>query len=255
MTRAKANEERPVTAPDPTTKLVYLARRNPALSAAEFVVRWRQHSLLAGSMPLIRPGIVQTAHCLNLFDRTVFARAALDYDGVNFLTLTGPEVATAMWQHDEMMELVQPDELATFSTYARHFTLTTHEHLASPGGMRAHCLAVFLKRDRALTNEQFVAALTEAHAGVAAGTRRGVVNAVVDRPPGYNFDAVTELWFDSAEEMRAFTRAPAFEDVYLKRRAELCDEMRTIAMATRLSHARPAIDERTAVDRPIAQPS
>lgn len=240
-----------MTTPEPATKLVYLARRNPALSAAEFVDRWRQHSLLAGSMPLIRPGITQTAHCLNLFDRTAFARAALDYDGVNFLTLTGPEVATTMWQHDEMMELLQPDELATFSTYARHFTLTTHEHVASPGGMRPYCLAFFLKRDRALTNEQFVAALTEAHAEVAAGTRRGVVNAVVDRPPGYNFDAVTELWFDSAEELRAFTRAPAFEDAYLKRRAELCDEMRTIAMATRLSHARPAIDEATAVDRPF----
>ena len=237
----------PTTAP--VTKLAYLAKRNPALTAAEFAMRWRQHSLLAGSMPAIRPGIAQTAHCLNLYDRTVFARASLEYDGVNFLTLTEPDVALSMWQHDEALELLQPDELETFSTYARHFTLTTHEHVASPGDMAHFALIFFLKRDRATAPRDFVDALVGAHATVAGGTRRAVVNEVTDRQPGYNFDAVTELWFTCEDEAREFTRAAPFAQTYLRRRAELCDEMRTVAMMTRLSHARPPIDERTAVDR------
>ncbi|MEV6900321.1 hypothetical protein [Amycolatopsis sp. NPDC051372] len=230
------------------TKLAYLAKRNPALSVPEFAARWRQHSLLAGSMPAIRPGIAQTAHCLNLYDRSVFARATLEYDGVNFLTLTDPGVALTMWQPDEAMELLQPDELETFSTYARHFTLTTHEHVVSEGKMQHYCLIFFLKRDRGFTLEAFTRALAEAHGVMADGARRAVVNAVFDRPPGYNFDAVTELWFESEDEVREFTRARTFADAYLGRRAELCDEMRTVAMMTKLNHARPPIDERTAAE-------
>jgi len=235
---------------EPVIKLAYLARRNPALTVEEFALRWRQHSLLAGSMPSIRPGVVQTAHCLNHYDRTLFARATLEYDGVNFLTLTSADIALSMWQSDEALELLQPDELATFSTYARHFTLTTHEHLASPGPMRHHNLIFFLKRDHRTSPADFTATLVEAQAEVAGG-RRAVVNVVVDRQPGYNFDAVTELWFDSPDELRDVAGSPVFADTYLGRRAEICDEMRTVAMTTRLSHARPAISEQTAVDRPV----
>jgi hypothetical protein len=239
---------------EPVTKLAYLAKRNPSLTVAEFATRWRQHSLLAGSMPSIRPGIAQTAHCLNHYDRSLFARSTLEYDGVNFLTLTDASIALSMWQPDEALELLQPDELETFSTYARHFTLTTHEHVASAGPMRHHNLIFFLKRDRRVALDDFTNALVEAHAGMADGTRRAVVNEVVDRQPGYNFDAVTELWFDSGDELRDFTRAAPFAEAYLGRRAELCDEMRTVAMATRLSHARPAISAQTAVDRPLNPP-
>jgi hypothetical protein len=226
---------------DPATKVVYLARRNPSLSIADFPARWRQHSLLAGSMPSIRPGFAQVAQCINLYDRAVVPRAALNYDGVNLLTLSGPEFATLMWQSDEVQELILPDELATFASYVRYFSLTTLEYPVSDSPMRPFCLISFLKRDRKLGMEEFKTALIDAHAEMARGKRRAVVNIVTDRQPGYNFDAITELWFESEADAIETTQCTSYVNAYLPRRLEICDEWRTVVMMTRINYARPAI--------------
>jgi hypothetical protein len=227
--------------PHPATKIIYLARRNPSLSIADFPARWRQHSLLAGSMPSIRPGFAQVAQCINLYDRAVVPRAALNYDGVNLLTLTGPEFATRMWQSDEVQELILPDELATFASYVRYFSLTTLEYPVSDRPMQPFCLITFLKRDRKLGMEAFQTALIDAHAGMAEQKRRAVVNIVNDRQPGYNYDAVTELWFDSEADAIQTTQSTTYVESYLPRRLEICDEWRTLVMMTRINYARPAI--------------
>jgi hypothetical protein len=227
--------------PNPATKIVYLARRNPSLSIADFPARWRQHSLLAGSMPSIRPGFAQVAQCINLYDRAVVPRAALNYDGVNLLTLTGPEFANLMWQSDEVQELILPDELATFASYVRHFSLTTLEYPVSDSPMQPFCLISFLKRDRKLDMDNFRNALIEAHGEMAEGRRRAVVNIVTDRQPGYNFDAITELWFESEADATRTTQSTSYVSAYLPRRLEICDEWRTLVMMTRINYARPAI--------------
>lgn len=232
---------------EPVTKVIYLARRNPRLTREEFPARWRQHSLLAGSMPSIRPGFVQVAQCLNLYDREVVPRATLDYDGVNLLTLVDAAFASAPWQSDEVLELVLPDELATFDGYVRHFSLTTTEQVVHSGPMQPFCLIHFLKRDRRLDMAQFTAALCEAHGAMAAdgamGGRRAVVNIVTDRQPGYNYDAVTEQWFASADEARAATRTPGYAATYLAARNAVCDEWRTLTFMARINYARPALGE------------
>ena len=223
-------------------KVIYLARRNPALSRDEFPARWRQHSLLAGSMPSIRPGFSQVAQCLNLYDRSFVPRAALDYDGVNLLTFNDAERVTAVWQSDEVHNLVLPDELATFDRYVRQFSLTAEEHLVGQGPMQPFCLIVFLKRDRKLSLDEFGHGIVEAHRKTGQGGRRAVVNLVTDRQPDYNFDAVTELWFASAEEAAEVTQSQDYAESYLKGRWEICDEWRTLTMMTRINYARPPID-------------
>lgn len=228
---------------EPITKVVYLARRNPRLSQDEFPARWRQHSLLAGSMPSIRPGFVQVAQCINLYNREVVPRAALDYDGVNLLTLVDPAYASIPWQSDEVLELILPDELATFDGYVRHFSLTTLEHVVVDGPMRPYCLILFLKRDRKLDMDEFTDALLDVHGAMAKGGARAVVNIVTDRQPGYNFDAVTELWFDSQEQAQAVTRADAYVDQYLPRLNAICDEWRTLTFMARINYARPTITD------------
>ncbi len=225
----------------PITKVVYLARRNPRLSRDEFPGRWRQHSLLAGSMPSIRPGFAQVAQCINLYDREVVPRATLDYDGVNLLTLVDPAFASIPWQSDEVLELVLPDELATFDGYVRHFSLTTQEHVVVEGPMRPYCLILFLKRDRTLDMEAFAKKLMKVHGTMAQGSPRAVVNIVTDRQPGYNYDAVTELWFDTQEHAQAFTRSIAYTDDYLSQRQVICDEWRTLTFMARINYARPAL--------------
>lgn len=224
-------------------KVIYLARRNPALSREEFPARWRQHSLLAGSMPSIRPGFAQVAQCLNLYDRAVVARASLDYDGVNLLTMTSPDRIEAVWQSDEVHNLVLPDELATFDRYVRQFSLTTQEHVVADGPMQPYCLIVFLKRDRNVELDAFATMLLDAYRAMADGGRRAVVNLVTDRQPGYNFDAVTELWFASTDEAIKVTQSSVYAEMYLGRRSQFCDEWRTLTMMTRINYARPAISE------------
>lgn len=224
------------------TKVIYLARRNPRLTREEFAERWRQHSLLAGSMPSIRPGFDQVAQCLNIYDRTTVARASLEYDGINLLTLVDQSFATAMWQSDEVQELILPDELQTFDTYVRHFSLITRETIVNAGGMSPICLIVFLKRDQRLSMADFVEALCARHSEMAHGRGRAVVNTVIDRPPGYNFDAVTELWFSDDPAAAQFLQSRTYADTYLAARAEIADEWRTLTMWTRINYARPPLD-------------
>jgi hypothetical protein len=224
------------------TKVVYLARRNPRLSLEAFPDRWRQHSLLAGSMPSIRPGFAQVAQCINLYNREIVPRATLEYDGVNLLTLTDPAYASIPWQSDEVLELILPDELATFDGYVRHFSLTTLEHVVADGPMQPYCLILFLKRDRTLGLDAFASAIVAAHGKLAPGAARAVVNIVTDRQPGYNYDAVTEIWFASTEQAKDFINSSAYQKSYLPRRNQLCDEWRTLTFMSRINYARPALE-------------
>jgi hypothetical protein len=221
-------------------KVIYLARRNPALSASMFPDRWRQHAVLGGSIPSLRGNFVQVAQCLSLYDRAIVPRASLDFDGVNLLTLKDRDVALAMHQDDMVLDIMLPDELLTFSTYVRHFSLQCVEHVVQDGDMLPFCLISFLKRDRHFSTDAFVDATVAALTGAVPGARRTIVNRVEDRPPGYNFDAITESWFASAEEAASATRAASYK-AYLRQREALCDESRSVAMMTRITHSWPTI--------------
>ena len=229
--------------PKPIPRSIYLAKRNPRLSREEFGPRWRQHSLLAGSCMSIRQGFAQVAQCINVYDREVVPRASFEYDGVNILSFQEQHFVQAVWQKDEVHDLLLPDELDTFSTYVRYFTLAADGHIVSPGPMQPFCLLHFLKRDRRLSMEEFANGLADAHAAVGAGGRRAAVNLVTDRVPGYNFDAVTELWFADLDDARAFFAAEAWTGTYLGQRDRLCDEPRTLTMWTRINYARPSLEE------------
>jgi len=229
--------------PDPATKVVYLARRNPRLSREEFPARWRQHSLLAGSCQSIRSGFAQVAQCINLYDRAIVPRANLDFDGVNLLSFVAPHYADAVWQQDEVHDLLLPDELQTFDTYVRYFSLTALEHVVSPGPMTPYCLIHFLKRDPRIDPAEFAEALAGAHGKVADGKRRAVVNLVTDRMPGYNFDAITEVWFADLDDARAFLADEAWAGRYMAAREAICADLRTVTMWTRINYARPPLDE------------
>lgn len=221
-------------------KVIYLARRNPALSAEMFRDRWRQHAILGGSIPSLRGNFVQIAQCLNLYDRAVVPRSSLDYDGVNLLTLQSRGLALSMHQDDVVLDIMLPDELMTFSTYVRHFSLQCVEHVVQDGAMLPYCLISFLKRGRHLSTEAFVDATVAALAGATPHAGRTVVNRVEDRPPGYNFDAITESWFVSAEEAASVTRMARYK-AYLRQRETLCDESRSVVMMTQITHSWPTI--------------
>lgn len=223
-------------------KLIYLARRNPDLTREEFPDRWRQHSLMAGSFPSIRPGFKQVAQCLNTYDRTEVPRADLDYDGVNLLTMDSEKTARSTLMDDEAMAFLEADELKTFATYVRYFTFIATGEIVSQGPMKDYCLITFLKRERKVERAAFLEAITQAHQAMAGGQRRAVVNEVLDRMPGYNFDAITELWFASEEEAGEFIKTREYAETYLSARDTVSNEWKTLTMWTRINYARPPIE-------------
>lgn len=224
-------------------KVIYLAKRNPALSRDEFPPRWRQHSLLAGSCTSIRGGFARVAQCINVYDREIVPRASLEYDGVNLLSFVSDEASASVWQQDEAHDFLLSDELETFSTYVRYFSLPAQGHVVAEAPMAPFCLIEFVKRDARMDMHAFVERLVDAHGRMAAGSRRAVVNVVTDRMPLYNWDAITETWFASLDDARAFYATPAWKDDYLAARDAISQTGRTLTMWTRINYARPALDE------------
>ena len=68
-------------------KMIYLAKRNPATTHAQFLENWKQHSALAGSFPRIRERFLQVAQCSRIQDDSVLPEATHHYDGLNLLTM------------------------------------------------------------------------------------------------------------------------------------------------------------------------
>lgn len=228
---------------EPTVKVIYLAKRNPRIARDDFGARWKQHSLLGGSLTGLRPNFRQVAQCLNVHDRSAVPAASLEYDGVNLLTMVTPESVSAIWQLDEVHDHILSDELETFDRYVRHFALEARGYETSPGPMQGFCLIHFLKRDRRLDMDGFIDGLRAATAGLAAavGLGRTVVNRVVDRQPGYNFDAVSEVWLADEEAAKNLLASEAWTQGYLGERGRIADHSRTLTMWTRINYARPPI--------------
>ncbi|MBV1688932.1 EthD domain-containing protein [Novosphingobium sp. G106] len=230
--------------PDDVVKVIYLARRNPAMSAGEFPDRWRQHAILGGTLPSLRGSFVQVAQCLNIYDRKIVGRASLDYDGVNLLTVIDRSAALRLNQDPAVFDIMLPDELQTFSTYVRHFSLQCREQVLRAGPMLGHCLITFLRRARNVAPDVFERQLTTHLGAMVSTANRTVFNRVEDRMPGYDFDAITESWFASAEEAASATKSPEYKD-HLRSREIVCDEGFSIVMMTRLNHSWPALAEST----------
>ena len=221
-------------------KVIYLARRNTALTVDQFPDRWRQHAVLGGTLPSLRGNFAQVAQCVNMFDRSIVGRASLDYDGVNLLTLTDRSVAMAMNQDAAVLDIMLPDELLTFSTYVRHFSLQCSEQVMREGPMLPLCLISFLRRGQRVEPGAFREGLVAQLGTVAAVANRTVVNHVEDRMPGYAFDAITESWFSSPAEAASATRSAEYK-AYLRCREMLCDEGRSVVMMTRINHCWPPL--------------
>ena len=90
-------------------KVSYLGKRHPALSRADFPTRWRQNPLFAGSMPMLIPAYFRVAQCLNAWDRTMVARASLEYNDVSLLFLSDRSFAQTIWTCDLVRDLVLPE--------------------------------------------------------------------------------------------------------------------------------------------------
>ncbi len=194
-------------------KMIYLARRNPALSAAAFPQAWREHAALGAGCANVRERVVGVTQCSrDLAHSAALAGATADYDGVNLLVLKDRQAADDIWSDEATLRIMRPDEPRVFSTYVRNFTLVADEVVLHAGAAGDGVVVAFL-RLRPQTDPAALAGVLAATAAArwradpALGAAQRLVLNRVDGapPPGYEYALIVEAWYpDPAAAAAAF---------------------------------------------------
>ncbi|MGV0793246.1 hypothetical protein [Mycolicibacterium sp. XJ1819] len=191
-----------------TGKLVYLARRNPTLSHEQFAKRWLKHSAHVGAgAPGALTEIRTARYCLV---QSGVEHASDEYDGVGLLQLPGLNSIPTMHKALIGTEVSLADELRTFSTYVKDFTIYCDEEIVTDAEPSTHAVLHFVRRSPDIGPSAFADAWRE-YARRLAQSLDGVLgrqvlnHLIAPAPPGYGFDGVHELWCASPEQAAAIT--------------------------------------------------
>ena len=185
-------------------KRAYLVRRNPRLSAAEFPLRWKQHSELGMTFPDVVRRNQRLAYCL--VDHAAGERigADRDYDGIGMLWLRSPELLDAPSADPTAVPTMRADELKVFHQHAFASSVMLEENVLADGPPARVAVLTFVKRRADLSREAFRAAWVQAGAQPVAGALAGKIRrrvrstAVLD--PTIAFDGLAEMWFDHRDD-------------------------------------------------------
>lgn len=228
-------------------KMIYLARRNPALAAEDFPQAWREHSALGSRCTNVRDKVLTVTQCSRILDRpAALAGASADYDGVNLLGLRDRQTADDIWSDEETLRIMRPDEPRVFSTYVRDFTLVAHESLLHCGPVSGICVIGFLRLRSGVNCGDFARAV---HASTPSMWRAAPPLARASRlvfnkahgvpPPGYEYAAVLEAWFGSPEEIAEIFDGTTLWQSLPAQIAACIDVDGSVCMLTRVTHKRP----------------
>ena len=184
----------------------YLARRNPATTAEGWPRLWRSHAAFAGQFGQIGGKFLSVMQCSRVLDKN-FPGASTGYDGVAVLAYPTKEDSQMQLPPDIRVK-IDADELRVFDGYVVNFFMNSREHVAQDKGFdRARgraALIAFLRAKPGVSREALAKAWIESHAGDIPAVTRAVLNEIDGQaPPGYECDAVAELWFPSADEALA----------------------------------------------------
>lgn len=184
-------------------KLMYLARRNPALSREQFTPRWRQHGALGMSMPRWK-NIWRYVHC------DVLPEFGEDYDGVGIVWHKSPESRRAHREDTSSQGAMEADEVQTFDQLVVNFCALMEEITVRQPQRAAHTKLIrFANRQRDVARDDFITdAATHAEKLLASSLGQSVRGFVQNhaqptetgRPWGLGYDYIEELWFDSTSD-------------------------------------------------------
>lgn len=228
-------------------KMIYLARRNPALKPEDFPQAWREHSALGAGCSNVRDKVTSVRQCARDLDNSArLAGASLSYDGVNLLELRDRQAADDIWNDEETLRVMRPDEPRVFSTWVRDFTLVAEAGVLRDGEATDCVVVAFLGLAAGCRRADLDGALAAAAAGCwladpALGAARRLVLNRVDGtpPPGYDYALILEAWYPDSD-----TAIRAFDGVALPGRlprevAACIDPARSVTLLTRVTHRRP----------------
>lgn len=232
-------------------KLIYLARRNPAVSPEDWPRTWRSHAVFASQFPVIGARISNLVYCSRQFapilDGAPFdpPGASRDYDGVAVVSSPSADSLDGDMTPEDRAQILK-DELRVFAGPTPDFSFRCRETLVHGAAPGAAAVFRFLARLPDASPAEFAARWNQAHAVIAAraaeasdAATRYVHDQVIEPPPpGYPFDGVAETWFATPQDaVRSFvdpTFAPVVQDL-----AEFCDLDRSVTLVTQVVHRWP----------------
>jgi hypothetical protein len=197
-------------------KLIYLARRNPALTHQGFMARWRQHGALGMSLPRWR-NIWRYVHCDVAPAADGIPGLADGHDGIGLIWHRSRATRRAHREDTGSQAVMEADELDTFADLVRNVCALYEEQTLFDDGsdapvklFRFHHRLLAMPEDRLFEDiAPLAASLALRDADLAASVRRYVHNYRMkpeSRSWGLGYEWIEEYWFDSmADATRALT--------------------------------------------------
>lgn len=233
-------------------KLMYLARRNPNASRAEWPDLWRSHSTFAGQFPVLRAGMKYSRYCNRIDDPRLGGDAvdlpglSTEHDGVAIACSESIELLQGGAFTTKQRARIQHDELRVFDRLTPEFSFHCTETPVRDGPVGEAAVFRFLVRLPDVPRVVFKERLTGEHANIVRGiidgsdaVTRYTHNSPLHRPlPLFPFDAISECWYASADEaVRSLSKsqfAPVERDL-----DEFCDTRRSITVLTQVCNRWP----------------
>jgi hypothetical protein len=231
-------------------KMFYLARRNPAISPEDWPRAWRAHPRFVSQFPLVSSVIQRLSYCSRVYEPRLNGErfdppgATQDYDGAAVVGSPDENLHTNTVPPDIHAKIMD-DERRAFAALTPTCTVRGRETLVVGGKPGMSAVLRFLRRKPGTSRADFDAAWAARQTGAA---ERAVAEAKVDRyvhtailqtpPPGYEFDGVSETWFQTVDDaVRSFvdpSLAPLTEGL-----AEFCDMDGSVTMLTEVIYRLP----------------
>jgi hypothetical protein len=197
-------------------KLIYLARRNPAIAATDFPKAWRDHSLLASTfVTTLGSHFRGVRQCVKVLDADAPSSFNNNHDGSALLSMKSWDDLMAARYHPHALDELKRDEERVFADYVDKWTMALEEHPVVTGGDGTGVILSFMVRRPDVDAETFDARIKSeciriaGVPGIAEHIRSFTVNRTVDMAAApYDFSAVLELWFDDPEVAEAAAGNP-----------------------------------------------
>jgi hypothetical protein len=198
-------------------KLIYLARRNPAIAAIDFSEAWRSHSLLASTfVTTLGSHFRGVRQCVKILDADVPASFHNNHDGSALLSMKSWDGLMAARYHPHALDELKRDEERCFADYVDQWTMAVEEHPIVASGDGTGVILSFMVRRPDIDAETFDVRVKNeclriaGVPGIEEHLRSFTLNRTVDMAAApYDFSAVLELWFDDPETAEAAANNPA----------------------------------------------
>jgi len=219
-----------------------MARRGPTVSAEGFPQRWCEHFALYKTFDTVQEASPFTSGRYLLVDHEL-SDSHVDttpFDAVCIMTLEDVGLLGASRQNTEMIRTMKADEEIVFGGNIDPATCLGERHTLIEGKRRGHAVVLLRQRRPEVAPDAFTQAWLShmeklLSAPAVAGRPRLTAHTSVEqvRSPEYAYDGMTEIWLETADDVKAVMGA-ALDKSRLEAEAAWVIPRRSRSMATKV---------------------